>query len=30
MLAEAVLRGVLTARGIGGDGLPDLPAMCDL
>ena len=30
MLAEAVLRGVLTARGIGGDGLPDLPAVCDL
>ena len=30
MLAQAVLRGVLTARGIGGDGLPDLPAVCDL
>ncbi len=30
MLAEAVLRGVLAARGIGGDGLPNLPAVCDL
>lgn len=30
MLAEAVLRGVLAARGIGGDGLPDLPAVGDL
>jgi L-aminopeptidase/D-esterase-like protein len=30
MLAEAVLRGVLAARGIGGDGLPHLPAVGDL
>ena len=30
VLAEAVLRGVLAARGIGGDGLPDLPAVGDL
>jgi len=30
MLAEAVLRGVLAARGLDGDGLPDLPAVCDL
>ena len=30
MLAEAVLRGVLTARGLAGDGLPDLPAVGDL
>ena len=30
MLAEAVLRGVLAARGIEGVGLPTLPAVCDL
>jgi L-aminopeptidase/D-esterase-like protein len=30
VLAEAVLRAVLAARGIGGDGLPDLPAARDL
>ena len=30
VLAEAVLRGVLAAHGIGGDGLPDLPAVRDL
>ena len=30
ILAEAVLRGVLAARGIGGDGLPQLPAAGDL
>ena len=30
VLADAVLRGVLAARGIGGAGLPDLPAAADL
>jgi L-aminopeptidase/D-esterase-like protein len=30
VLAEAVLRAVRAARGIGGDGLPDLPASADL
>jgi L-aminopeptidase/D-esterase-like protein len=30
VLAEAVLRGVLAAHGIGGPGLPDLPAVRDL
>ena len=30
MLAEAVLRGVLAARGIDGAGMPTLPAVCDL
>jgi L-aminopeptidase/D-esterase-like protein len=30
VLADAVLRGVLAARGIGGPGLPDLPAVADL
>jgi len=30
VLAEAVLRGVLAAHSIGGDGLPDLPAVRDL
>ena len=30
VLAEAVLRGVLAAQGIGGPGLPDLPAVRDL
>ncbi len=30
VLADAVLRGVLAARGIGGSGLPDLPAAADL
>ena len=30
VLAEAVLRGVLAAHGIGGAGLPDLPAVRDL
>ena len=28
--AEAVLRGVLAARGLEGDDLPHLPAVCDL
>jgi len=30
MLAEAVLRGVLAARGLDGAGMPHLPAVCDL
>ncbi|MGH8797953.1 MAG: P1 family peptidase [Caldimonas sp.] len=30
VLAESVLRGVLAARGLRGDGLPDLPAACDM
>ncbi|HEY2187642.1 MAG TPA: P1 family peptidase [Caldimonas sp.] len=30
VLADAVVRAVRAARGIGGDGLPDLPAAADL
>jgi len=30
VLADAVLRGVLAARGIGGAGLPDLPSVAEL
>ena len=30
LLAEAVLRAVRAARGIGGDGLPELPASADI